>query len=579
MRKWIFLFLSLILAGILAGGAFASASGTADARKAGGEAGLATEADTQNPETEDLMPDPAAKDASSREDSLLRIGLSDPVSTMDVHRTTEDYMVPLNLYERLFDIQVMEDGTSQLVNGLAEDYTVSGDGLTYSFTLRGDAYYSDGTRVTASDVAFTFSRMLSLPESVQTDFADMILGAQDVMSGKADRPEGIHVLDDTHLQIELSEPFGGYIYQLASPSCSIMSESFVTKAGESFGSGAEQTMGSGPYMVTSFTRSRILMKKNPYYHCHEGEQLSASRVELLVLPPALMDETFRKGGIDLLDTNLINPDAVDRICSSDRWKDRIIARSRVEIQYLMMNVDEAPLRDVRIRRAVQMAINRQAILEELYGGDGCLTDGIFPRGLIGYNEENQGWLQYDPKEAKRLVSEVPDAGKIRLELAANTENGTRKLTMLEMIRQDLIEAGFQASIVSYDADSFLYLRKAGQLMAYLGEWSADFNDPDNFIYTFFGNRGKTLYRSSNYSNLSVLSRVARARTIQDPEKRRQEYCDLERKLVRDDAVWVPVISTEHLFVLGEKIESFSPFWAGWSSMYFRDVVLKDTHRS
>ena len=182
------------------------------------------------------------------------------------------------------------------------------------------------------------------------------------------------------------------------------------------------------------------MKKNPYYHCHEGEQLSASRVELLVLPPALMDETFRKGGIDLLDTNLINPDAVDRICSSDRWKDRMIARSRVEIQYLMMNVDEAPLRDVRIRRAVQMAIKRQAILEELYGGDGCLTDGIFPRGLIGYNEENQGWLQYDPKEAKRLVSEVPDAGKIRLELAANTENGTRKLTMLEMIRQDLIEA-------------------------------------------------------------------------------------------------------------------------------------------
>jgi hypothetical protein len=85
MRKWIFLFLSLILAGILAGGAFASASGTADARKAGGEAGSATPADTQNPETEDLMPDPAAKDVSSREDSLLRIGLSDPVSTMDVH--------------------------------------------------------------------------------------------------------------------------------------------------------------------------------------------------------------------------------------------------------------------------------------------------------------------------------------------------------------------------------------------------------------------------------------------------------------------------------------------------------------
>ena len=158
------------------------------------------------------------------EDGLLRIALTDPVSTMDVQRTTEDYLIPLNIYERLFDVETEEDGSSQLVSGLAEEYSVSEDGLTYSFTLRDDAYFSDGSEVTASDVAFTFTRMLALPESQQTDFADMIEGAGEVMRGEADELKGIRVLDDKHLTITLSEPFAGYIYQLATPSCSMLSE-------------------------------------------------------------------------------------------------------------------------------------------------------------------------------------------------------------------------------------------------------------------------------------------------------------------------------------------------------------------
>ena len=510
---------------------------------------------------------------------LVRIGLTDPVSTMDVQKTTEDYMIPLNIYERLFDIKADADGNSEVVNGLARDYTVSEDGRTFLFTLRDDAYFADGTQVKASDVAFTFSRMLSMKESVQTDFADMILGADAVMRGEADRPEGIRVLDDAQIQIELKEPFAGYIHLLAAPSCSILSESFVNEAGDSYGSLAETTIGSGPYMVTEFSKERIMLEKNPYYHCHEGEELSVSRAEVLILPPALMDQTFREGGLDLLDLNNINPDAAQEYFTSKEWGSHLIARSRVEIQYLMMNVDEGVLKDVRIRKAVQMAINRDRILEELYGGiGGILTDGIFPKGLIGYCEENQGWLKYDPEEAKRLISEVPGADEITLELAVNSQSNTRRLTMMEMIRQDLSAAGLNTMIVSYDSDSFMYLRKAGELMAYSSEWSADYNDPDNFIYTFFGNREKTQYRSGNYANEEIFRRINGARAIQDEEARMAEYADLERVLIQDEAVWVPLLSSDHFFVLGSRLESFSPFWAGWSSMYLRDVSLKEENR-
>ncbi len=507
------------------------------------------------------------------EGGLVRLALSDAVETMDVHRNTTDYMLPLNIYERLFDIRVNEDGSTRLENSLAEDWSVSKDGLTYHFTLRDDAFFSDGTPVKASDVAFTFTRMLALPDSRQTDFADMIRGAAAVMTGETEVLEGIRVLDDRNLEITLSEPFAGYLYQLATPSCSILSERCVTEAGDAFGSSAENTLGSGPYRVAEFTDTRITLERNPYYHCHEGEELTVSRAEFRILAPALIDRMFRTGELDLLDVSRVNPEVVETVYKTPEWKERMISYSRVEVQYLMLNTQTPPLNDVRIRKAVQMAIDRKKILDTLYNGDGRLLDGIYPRGLNGFSEENQGWLRYDPEEAARLVSEVPEAKEVRLELAANSQSESRTLRMLEMIRQDLSAVGLNVSVVSYDDESRMYLRRAGRLMAYTGEWSADFNDPDNFIYTFFGSREKTRSRSGNYADEAVIRRIAAARTMQDEGERLAEYAALEMLLIRDEAVWVPLFSSDHLFVLGDRLESFTPFWAGWGSLYLRDVVL------
>ncbi|MCR4634388.1 MAG: ABC transporter substrate-binding protein [Erysipelotrichaceae bacterium] len=512
------------------------------------------------------------------EAGLVRIALSSPISTIDVHKNTEDYMLPLNVYERLFDIRVSENGTTSLAKGLAEDWSVSDDGLVYHFTLRDDAFFSDGTKVKASDVAFTFTRMLALPDSQQTDFADMILGAKEVMAGETETLKGIRILDDRNLEITLSEPFAGYLYQLATPSCSILSEKSVREAGDGYGLSVEHTMGSGPYRLSEYTDSRITVERNPYYHCHDGEELTIQQAEFLILPPALIDRMFREGQLDLLDVNRINPEVVKTIYNTEEWKDSLIDYSRVEVQYLMLNMEMPPLNDVRIRKAVQMAIDRQKILDELYNGNGNLLDGIYPKGLIGYSEENQGWLKYDPKEAAKLIDEVPGAKEVRLELAANSQSEIRTLRMLEMIRQDLNAVGLNVATVSYDEDSRFYLRKEGLLMAYTGEWSADFNDPDNFIYTFFGSRAKSLYRSSNFADETLIRRIGKARALQDEEERLQEYAELEKILIRDEAVWVPLFSTSHQFILGERLESFTPFWAGWGSLYLKDIVLKPEAR-
>ena len=233
------------------GGAELTGAGISSGSAAEGDAAAGREPDSDKEaasESETALENEALAEAlkTAPEEGLLRIGTSEAVKSMDVHRVTSSYMVPLNIYERLFDIKVNDDGTTELVPSLAREFSLSEDGLTYSFTLRDDAFFWDGSPVKASDVAFTFTRMLSLPDSLQRDFADSIKGAAKVVSQKTDTLEGIRVLDDNHLTITLSRPFTGYIYQLATPSCSILSEEFVRGAGDAYGSDPEHN-GLGPY--------------------------------------------------------------------------------------------------------------------------------------------------------------------------------------------------------------------------------------------------------------------------------------------------------------------------------------------
>ena len=514
----------------------------------------------------------AGPSSAEVEEGLFRVGLAEDIDTMDVHRTSSEYVVAINAFERLFDIRQNEDQTTELVPGLAKEYSVSGDGRVYTFTLRDDAFFSDGTPVRASDVAFTFSRMLSLPDSMQTDFADMILGADAVMAHETDTPKGIRVLDDTHVEITLSEPFAGYIYQVATPSCSILSEKCVRESGDKYGTSPETTVGSGPYMVTEYdSKKGLTLELNPYW---KKEQPSVKKARFLVLDPALMDAGFQKGELDLLDLEEIHTDTIKSVYKTGKWKDRLVSKGCVETNYLMMNLKARPLDNIRVRKAVQLAINRQKIIDELYDGEGTLVDGIYPRGLHGFSEENQGWLKYDPEAAKRYLKRAGKDVRARIELAADSTSGMRELNLLNMIRQDLQAVGLEVSIVSYDPESWMYLRTHGKLMAFCSVWSADYNDPDNFIYTFFGSREKTLRRSGNFAEKDVMNRIVRARTIRDDDKRMAEYAALESLLIRDKALWVPLFSTNHLFVLGDRVKSFVPFWAGWNSIPLKDVVMK-----
>ena len=510
--------------------------------------------------------------SSGSSDDILRLAISADIVTMDAHKTTYDYIVPMNVFDTLFSIKKLDDGSTRIDNSLAESYDISEDGLTYHFTLRDGIVFSDGTPLTAQDVKFTFERILTLPDSAQTDYALPIEGAQEMLEGNTDSLKGITVEDDRNFTVKLTEPFAGFIASLATPSTVIYSEKLVTAAGDDFGVVPEKTIGTGPYIIKEWTMgSGLKFEYNPRYR---GPEPSAKKVEISVMEPQAMNMAFQKGDLDILDCMMLDSAIVNSTYKTDTYKDRLVAVDRLGQNFFMLNENVAPLDNVQVRKAIQMAIDRESILISIYDGDGKLEDGIFPTGCLGYSKDNQGWLSYDPDEAKKLLEDAGYKDGFDMEICLDSNATDSVKNTIQVIAENLYAVGIHASIRTIDHASYLDLRNSGNMTSYWALWLLDFNDPDNIMGTFFGSRDNTKVRSNNYYNDPVIERIARAKTIVNDDERYREYADLEKIVLKDDAACVPMFSLKHLYVVSDRVEGFMPHWAGWSDIYFENVTLK-----
>ena len=249
---------------------------------------------------------------AGEEEKVLNVAWNADMQTMDVHKTTSNYAIPLAVFDRLLEVQLNDDGSSELVKSLLDDYSISDDGLVYSFTLKDGLQFSDGSDLTSEDVEYTFTRMFALEDSVQTDFTTAIKGSEAVMNGEADTLEGFNVIDDTHFEITLDAPYASFLAVLATPTCCIFSKENVEEAGDDFGILPEKTIGSGPYMVQDWVANDSLtLEANPLYW---GEPASASKSSFKIYPDAsTINMAFQNGEIDILDCDYIDSAVADTV--------------------------------------------------------------------------------------------------------------------------------------------------------------------------------------------------------------------------------------------------------------------------
>ena len=494
---------------------------------------------------------------------------SEPVLA-DPQRISEKYTVVLNVFDRLVEEKEV-DGHNRLVPSLADSWEISPDGLVYVFRLHPGVTFSNGSALTSEDVGFTLQRLISHPDSRNRNLVMSILGAEELRKGKTNKLAGFKIIDDHTFTVTLAYPCATFLEGLTTPGASILDKETTLKAGNTFGQTPDTTIGTGPFVLTDWKRQKgILMKANPK-HWAGAPKCDGLNMQFYAESSPLR-QMFLNGELDILDLDRLGIDA-EYFLRGDIYRKNVIRGHRVGISYIALNQSVQPLQDVRVRKALQLALDRKALLHAAISNRGILENGIFPRGLKGYNPALPE-IPFDPDKARQLLQEAGYGNGFDLTIGYSAGTAQRVKDMLKLTAAMWKKAGVHASLLEMDNKAFLERRRKGELACYTGTWSADFNDPDNFISEFFGSRENTLARSLCYPDQEVMKRITDARSIVNPEARIREYRQLEQKIVQEDAAWIPLYSEYHFFVVNDRVKGFHVRWNGWSSNRYSDVSVK-----
>ncbi|MBQ8094284.1 MAG: ABC transporter substrate-binding protein [Clostridia bacterium] len=499
---------------------------------------------------------------------MLRIVESSP-DVVDPQCTSGYYTIALNVFDRLVEVKT-NGQSSEIVPSLARSWEISDDGLVYTFHLQPDVKFSNGEALTSSDVLYTIKRLLTHPKSVNRALVSEIMGTEALRNGETDKLEGFRILNDLDFEITLRNPYSAFLACLSTPGASILDEKTTEAAGERFGYEAEVTIGTGPFLFREWkTGTHIILTAN--HDCWSGEP-ACSGIEIQFNTDTESQRIqFIDGKLDILDLEKLSDDA-EFFIHGDIYQERLVQGPRVGISYVALNESVAPLDDVRVRKALQMSLDRHMLLQVAYSGRGQLENGIFPHGLIGFNPDIEP-IRYDPEAAKALLEEAGLKDGFDLEIALVTTEGMTHRQLVTLIGSMFEKIGVRPKIEEMDEETFISRRKQGGISCYTATWSADYNDPDNFIGTFFGSAENSISRSICYSDADVIGRIDHARAIVEQEERLAEYKALEEILVRDQAVWIPLYSRQHYFIVGEGVKGFTVSWNGWSSTSYKNVSV------
>lgn len=513
------------------------------------------------------------ENASEPDISRFIVAIEDEPDTVDFQCTTIHYTVAINVFNRLAEMISDDNGNIIIEPSLAESWEVSEDGRTYTFHLRDNVKFSNGSPLTSSDVLYTLTRLLTHPGSSNRDIADEIVGAEMLENGETDRLAGFQILSDLDFAITLEQPFEAFLACLTMPGASILDEETTVLAGDRFGIEPEWTVGTGSFILWKWEPGEgILLKANP--DCWAGAPKSDGLDLRFMTDSEEIRMMFENGEIDVLDLDELNNFA-EYFIHGDIYQDRLYQTRRMGTVYIALNESVEPLNDVRVRKALQMALNRRVMLDAVYSGRGSVVNGIYSHGLYGFNPDLPE-IPFDPERSRELLAEAGYPDGFSLTVSVKSSSTKWELTLMRVAVSMWEKIGIDAAIEILSESDFMDRRKNGQLACYTAEWTADYNDPDNYIYTFFGNWENTVFRSLCYPNEEIMERVREARTIGDSDQRIREYRDLEQIIIQEDAAWIPLFSRLRYYVVSERLEGMSSAWNGSVKNVYSKMSVKET---
>ncbi len=472
---------------------------------------------------------------------VFRRQWADP-PTLDPHLTTDttSSFVVVELYSGLVTLNT----DLELEPDLAERWEISSDGLQYTFYLRSNAKFHDGRQVTAQDFKWSIERAAA-PETaspVADTYLNDIVGALDYIKGNATEISGIRVVDDTTLSITVDEPKAYFLAKLTYPTAFVLDRANVEAGGRSW---TDNPNGTGPFRLKEYKiGERIVLERNEHFY---REPANVDTI-LLNLAGGQSMAMYENDEIDITGVSLFD---LERVLDPNEPlnQELVVAPPDFSISYIGFNTSMAPFDDAKFRQALNHAIDKELIASEVLSDLVVPAFGILPPGFPGYNDSLVG-LRHDKELAQRLLSESqyadPDT-RPRIVITVPGTGGTIGLDLevvIEMWRQVL---GVEVEIQQVEWATYLEDLNDAKFQAYAGlGWQADYPDPQDFLDILF--HTDSALNHGAYSNPELDVILERARTLQDPLERIEEYRKAEVMIVEDGA-WVPLWFTGERHVL------------------------------
>ena len=460
---------------------------------------------------------------------VLTIGRREDSSTFDPIATAQN--IDFWVFSNVFDVLVRVDNAGQkLLPGLAESWDVSDDALTYTFHLR-DAKFSDGTPVTSEDVAYSLTRIRDSELSLWSDSYKIIKDMQ--------------TPDAATLVVTLDGPSAPFLSTLAMPGASIISKAAMESMGEE--AFAEKPVGSGAFTVDEWRRGdRVILKKNPNYW--DAASVSLDGVEWISMP----DDNTRMLAVQAgeLDAAIYVPFSRVAELKQDANLTVVVDPSTRE-DHLLMNQEHAPLDNVKVREAIDYAIDKAAIVDTVTFGIGEVANSYIPKGAL-YHSDDNGARGFDPEKAKALLAEAA-AGEFSLDYVVNAGNEVDEQIAI-LLQQQLGNVGITLNLQKMDPSQTWDMLINGEYDLSVMYWTNDILDPDQKT-TFVLGHDVNMNYMTRYQNDEVKQLVADARLEMDPTKREAMYAQIQ-KLAKADVHWIDLYYSPYISVTRKGVENF-----------------------
>ncbi|AWE08729.1 ABC transporter substrate-binding protein [Lysinibacillus sp. 2017] len=492
------------------------------------------------------------EDNGKAKDQVLVFGRGGDSVSLDSAAVTdgESIKVTQNIFETLLNFNE-EDTTVKA--GLAKEWEVSEDGLTYTFHLQDGIKFHDGTDFNAEAVVKNFTRWSAGAEEDFAYYTSMFKAeGQDIISS-------VEATDASTVVMTLTRPQAPFLKNIAMAAFGIASPTAFEANPDTFG---DNPVGTGPFKFVEWKRNdSITLVKNENYWQDGLPKLDK------VIFRAIPDNSTRlnalvTGEIDLADG--INPSDASQIEGNADLQ--LIERPSMNVGYLGLTTNRAPFDNKLVRQAVNYAIDKQSIVDAFFEGRADVAKNPMPSSVSGYNDDLVDY-DYNPEKAKELLAQAGYDGK-EIELWAMPvarpymPDGQK---IAEAIQKNLADVGMPSKIVTYEWATYIDKASKGEADAYLLGWTGDNGDADNFLYALLDQDNIGANNYSYYSNDELHKLLITAQSEVDEEIRNDLYKQAQ-EIIKDDAPWVNLAHSTPLLGAAKFVTGYVPHPTGSESL-------------